>query len=132
LLQSCIVSVNAYQTSIATIEEALIESKKTRPNTLKNIKVKSSTDQVFKFKSLTKEDEKIYGIAHKNWKTSELLSNQIVQFQGDKVKILLTKDQINEIYLKDYSDSNLLTFATGVATASLIFLGGWYISWTYF
>jgi hypothetical protein len=105
LMQSC---VTIYHSKSATIDEALMVSKKERSNTLKNIKVKSSTNRVYKFKSLTKEDGQIYGIAHKNWKSSKFLFNQIVQYQDEKVKILLTTDQVNEIYLKNYFLSNLI------------------------
>ena len=126
LVQSC---VTIYHAKSATIDEALYQSKKPRHKTFKNIKVKSSTKEVYKFKSLIKEEDKIYGIAHKNWKASELLSNQIVQYQDDKVKILLTEEQINEIYLKNNTFSTIASVGTIIIVASVV--GVLVFAWTW-
>ena len=121
LVQSC----KVYQKRTATIDQALIASKKTmvKTKTFKNIKVKSSTKEVYKFKYFIKEENKIFGIAHKNWKTSKVLSNQIVQYQHDNVKILLTKEQINEIHLKHSGLSTIATVATMIIVPTALGYG---------
>ena len=97
LVSSC----RVYQTKTVSVDDALSTSKKISLKTNKNVKVKSTTNDIYKFKYLLKGKGQIYGVANKNSKTSKSLSNQIVQsnIEKNKVKILLTKDQVNEIRL---------------------------------
>jgi hypothetical protein len=108
LVQSC----SVYHKRTTTVDKAVIASKKTRLKSHKNVKVKSFANEIYKFNLLIKEEGKVYGIAHKKSKTAKALSNQIVQYQSDNVKILLTKDQVNEIYIEDKMRSGILSILT--------------------
>jgi hypothetical protein len=97
MVQSC----SVYHSYTVTTDEAISSSKK--------IKVKSVTETSYKFNSLEIVEGQLYGIAHKKSKTAKVLSKQIVQYQSDNVKILLTKDQVNEIYIEDKMRSGILS-----------------------
>jgi hypothetical protein len=93
LFQSC----KVYHSETVTIEEAV--------RFPKNIKVVSATNEIYKFKSLQKEEGEIYGIVNKNSKTAKKLANQIVTNNNPRslVKVFLLKENIKEIYLQNRS-----------------------------
>jgi len=94
LFQSC----KVYRSEKVTIDDAL--------QFTKNIKVVSSTNEIYKFKSLQKKEGEIYGIVKKTSKTAKKLANQTVENNNPKlVKIHLLKDNIKDIYLQNKSMS---------------------------
>lgn len=92
LFQSC----KVYHNKTVTIDDAL--------HFPKNIKVVSATKDIYKFKSLQKEEGEIYGIVKKNTKTAKKLTTQIVENNNPRlVKIQLLEENIKEIYLQNTS-----------------------------
>jgi len=96
LFQSC----KVYQSETVTIDDAL--------RFTKNIKVVSATNEIYKFKSLQKEEGQIYGTVNKTSKTAKKLANQIVENNNPSfVKIHLSEENIKDIYLQNKSMSTV-------------------------
>jgi hypothetical protein len=99
LLQSCKVHQNKSMTSDEAIEFQ------------RNVKIKTTTNETYKFESLQKEDGKLYGIAKSNSRTAKKLNDQIVKSDSNNefVKILLPDDFIAEISQQDKTTFSKVT-----------------------
>lgn len=69
----------------------------------RNIKIKTTTNETYKFESLQKEDGKLYGIAKSNSRPAKKLKDKIIKSASNNkfVKIILPDNFISEIYPQD-------------------------------
>jgi len=111
-LQSCVV----YHSKTASVDEAIQSANR--------VKVVSTSNDIYKFKNLQNEDEKIYGITKANSSTAKKFSDQeTTEIMGSKnVSILLSDTQINEIYLKNKTMSTVLTVGAIVVPVGILVL----------
>lgn len=101
LFQSC----SVYHSKSVSPETAIASEKK--------LKLRTGTDQFYKFRKLEKSSSGIYGIAKKNSKTAALLSADIEgNYPGNNdVKIIIPENTIEEIRLKNKALSTSLNIA---------------------
>ena len=111
LFQNC----KVYQSKTISVDEAA--------SSLKRVKVKSITNETYKFKSLEKRDNQLYGFTRNKSKTAKLLSDQIIEtsLSKNQVKILLTEKQVNEIHL---INQGLSDFLTVISIPVGVYIGG--------
>jgi hypothetical protein len=113
-LQSCTI----YRAQTASIDEAVQFKHK--------IKLVINSDETYEFKELQKENDNIYGIAHKNSDAARYLHKPMAEETKNQkyVKILLTKYQLNKIHLQNKPLSTLITVAvpTVILTVVLIII----------
>jgi hypothetical protein len=115
LFQSC----KIYQAKPITSDEAV--------EFQRNVKIKTTTNETYKFESLQKEDGKLYGIAKSNSRTAKKLKDKIIKSNSNNkfVKILLPDDFIDKIYYQDKTMStvssvlNTVMLAGSIATLAL-------------
>ncbi|MCZ6594545.1 MAG: hypothetical protein O6943_06460, partial [Bacteroidetes bacterium] len=113
VFQSC----RVYHSKTATVEEATLFSQ--------HIKIRSTSDETYRFKTLLREDGKLYGITWRKGSTASKLSEQIVLVSGkdkDEVKILLDENAIREYHLQNKTMSILIPILIPVILAALIFV----------
>jgi len=115
VFQSC----RVYHSKTATVEEATLFSQ--------HIKIRSTSDETYRFKTLLREDGKLYGITWRKGSTARKLSEQIVLVSvsgKDKheVKILLDENAIREYHLQNKTMSILIPILIPVILAALIFV----------
>jgi len=103
-LQSC----SVYHSKTASLDEAIRSDNK--------VKVITSSDEIYKLQKLQKENDQIYGVIKKGSSTAERLYDQgIIKDNKSKyVNLLLPKNTIKEIHLKNKSLSTVLTIAIPV------------------
>lgn len=106
LFQNC----SIYRAKEATIDEAT-----TFPG---KVKIKTTSNESYKFERLIKEDMKIYGVAKKNSKPAKKLMDNIALNSADSkyVKINLSDNFIEEIHLKNK------TLSTGLGVLGVLYL----------
>lgn len=115
LFQSC----KVYKSKPITSDEAV--------EFQRNVKIKTTTNETYKFESLQKEDGKLYGIAKSNSRTAKKLKDKIVKTNSNSkfVKILLPDNFVDKIYYQDKTMStissvlNTLMLAGSIATLAL-------------
>lgn len=109
LLQSC----RTYQSRSVSVEDASLISKR--------VKLKTNTNQTFKFENLQKEDGMLIGIAKRKSKTAnELIDKIITKDPNSKfVKILLPENFISEVHLENKTGSVIGT-VFGIAGLSIL------------
>jgi len=114
VFQSC----RVYHSKTATVEEATLFSQ--------HIKIRSTSDETYRFKTLLREDGKLYGITWRKGSTARKLSEQIVLVSAGKdkheVKILLDENAIREYHLQNKTMSILIPILIPVILAALIFV----------
>ncbi len=114
VFQSC----RVYHSKTATVEEATLFSQ--------HIKIRSTSDETYRFKTLLREDGKLYGITWRKGSTARKLSEQIVLVSAgkdkDEVKILLDENAIREYHLQNKTMSILIPILIPVILAALIFV----------
>lgn len=97
----------------------------------RNVKIKTTTNETYKFESLQKEDVKLYGIAESNSRTAIKLKDKIIKSDSNNkfVKILLPDDFIAEISHQDKTTFSKVTSVLGtmflvgsIATLSFMLL----------
>jgi|OpeIllAssembly_1097287.scaffolds.fasta_scaffold377651_1 hypothetical protein len=110
LFQSC----KIYQSKPITSDEAV--------EFQRNVKIKTTTNETYKFESLQKEDGKLYGIAKSNSRTAKKLKDRIIKSDsnGKFVKILLPDNFIDKIYYQDKTMSTVSTILDIVLVAGSI------------
>ena len=122
LIQGC----NIYRSNVSTVEEALASK---HP-----IKIKSTNNEIYKFRKLYLLNEQLYGLAKSYSKTSKLLVDQvesIVHSPQEYVQIKINDEQIKEIHLMNpfLSDISPVLVIVGIAGGLFILLiGGWLIA----
>ncbi len=114
VFQSC----RVYHSKTATVEEATLFSQ--------HIKIRSTSDETYRFKTLLREDGKLYGITWRKGSTARKLSEQIVLVSAgkdkDEVKILLDENAIREYHLQNKTMSILIPILIPIILAALIFV----------
>jgi hypothetical protein len=97
--QSC----KVHQTKTITSDEAI--------EFQRNVTIKTTTNETYKFESLQKEDGKLYGIAKSNSRTAKKLKDKIVKSDSNNkfVKILLPESFIAKIYPQDKTTFSKVT-----------------------
>ena len=122
LLQGC----NIYRSNVSTVEEALASKH--------SIKIKSTNNEIYKFRKLYLLNEQLYGLAKSHSKTSKLLVDQvesIVHSPQEYVQVKINDEQIKEIHLMNpfLSDISPVLVVVGIAGGLFILLiGGWLIA----
>ena len=114
VFQSC----RVYHSKTATVEEATLFSQ--------HIKIRSTSDETYRFKTLLRGDGKLYGITWRKGSTANKLSEQVVLVLGkdkDQVKILLDENTIREYHLQNKTMSILIPILSPVILAALLFVG---------
>ena len=113
LFQNC----SIYRAKEATIDEAT-----TFPG---KVKIKTTSNESYKFERLVKENGKIYGIARKNSNQAKKLIDKVLPESADNkfVKINLPDNFIEEIHLKNKTLSTVLEII-GVLYIVAIAAGG--------
>lgn len=99
-------SWNVYTYKATTVDEAVNSN-------YKQVKVKSYTDQTYRFEELEKVNEGYYRSTYKDSKTAKKLTDQITYEDGfEYVKILLREEQLYKVYVKEYNNtmSTVLTY----------------------
>jgi len=115
LFQSC----KVYKSKSITSDEAV--------EFQRNVKIKTTTNETYKFESLQKDDGKLYGIAKRNSRTAKKLKDKIVKTNSNSkfVKILLPDNFVDKIYYQDKTMStvssilNTMLLVASIATLAL-------------
>jgi len=115
LLQSC----KVYHSKTVTVNEAILSTKR--------VKVNNFNNESYKFESLYKENEQLYGYTKIKSSTAKKLTEQIVEMNEKFVKILLSEKKIKEYHLQNKNLSTVLSVAIPVAVASGIAVFGYYL-----
>ena len=115
LLQSC----KVYQSKTVTVNEAILSTER--------VKVNNFNNESYKFESLYKENEQLYGYTKIESSTAKKLTEQIVKSQLNYVIILLSEKTIKEYHLQNKNLSTVLSVAIPVAVASGIAVFGYYL-----
>ncbi len=105
LFQSC----NIYRSKPVSVDRAVEFNRK--------VKLKTKSNQVYKFNSLEKEGADLFGIAKANSKEAKLMAENIVEknYKGKFVKIGIAENSVEEVKLKDYTMSVITPIAIGLA-----------------
>ena len=113
LLQSC----SAYKSSSVSSEDAVLVSKK--------VKIKTTTNQFYKFENLQKEDGLLIGVAKRKSKTAKALMDKIITKDPNSkfVKILLPENFISEVHLESKTQSIIATTLGIVGLSVAIAIG---------
>ena len=109
LLQSC----SAYQSKSVSSEDAVLVSTK--------VKIKTTSNQFYKFENLQKEEGLLIGIAKRRSKTAKSLMDKIISKDPNSkfVKILLPENFISEVHLESKTQSAIAT-VLGIAGLSVV------------
>jgi hypothetical protein len=113
LLQSC----SAYQSKSVSSEDAVLVSKK--------VKIKTASNQFYKFENLQKEEGLLIGVAKRKSKTAKTLMDKIISKDRSSkfVKILLPENFISEIHLESKTRSAIATIVGIVGLSLFIAVG---------
>lgn len=108
-LQSC----RTYQSRVTTTEDAVLVAKR--------FKLKTTSNETYKFENLLKEDGNIIGVAKRNSKTAVALADKIITKDATSkyVKILLPEDFISEIHLENKTGS-IIGSIFGIAALGIL------------
>ena len=113
VFQSC----KVYQSKTVTVNEAILSTER--------VKVNNFNNESYKFESLYKENEQLYGYTKIESRTAKKLTEQIVEVNVKFVKILLSEKTIKEYHLQDKTLSTVLSVAIPVA----VVIGIAYLVW---
>lgn len=88
----------------------------------RNVKIKTTANETYKFESLQKADGKLYGIAKSNSRAAKKLKDKIVKSNSNSkfVKILLPDNFIDKIYYQDKTMSTVSSVLNTVMLAGSI------------
>ena len=113
LLQSC----SAYQSKSVSSEDAVLVSKK--------VKIKTTSNQFYKFENLQKEEGLLIGIAKRRSKTAKSLMDKIISddLNSKFVKILLPENFISEVHLESKTQSAIATVLAIAGLSVVIAIG---------
>ena len=107
-------SCNIYYSKTATMDEAIQSDNR--------VKLITSTNDIYKFKKLQKEDDQIYGVIKKGSnKAEDLMDQGLLEDYDDKYgKQLLSKDTIQEIHLKNKKASTAVNVLIPVVIVGVL------------
>jgi hypothetical protein len=108
--------------SIYRAKEATVDEATTFPG---KVKIKTTSNENFKFDRLQKEDGKLYGIVKRTSKTAKEMKDRVVpESSANKfVKINLPDNFIEEIHLKNRTLSTVLGITGGLYIVVLLATG---------
>ncbi|MFD0975546.1 hypothetical protein [Salinimicrobium gaetbulicola] len=101
---------NVYHSGSASVEEAV--------QTKNRVKVVTTDNVYYEFKRLKNENGKLVGVTGKNSETAKSLRDFEQYKSGNNVKIILPKNEIRGIYLKDKKMSNIVNFGVPLVGAA--------------
>ena len=110
VFMSLVFGCNVYHSGSASEEEAV--------KTKSRVKVVTSDNIFYEFKRLKNEDGKLIGITGKNSDTAKSLSQFEQIKSGNNVKIILPRNDIQGIYLKDKKMTNIINFGVPLVGAA--------------
>lgn len=107
-------SCSIYYSNTATMDEAIQSDNK--------VKIITTTNDTYKFKKLQTEDDQIYGVIKKGSNKAEGLLDQglLEDYDGKYGKILLSKDTIQDIHLKNKKASTAVNVAVPVVFVGVL------------
>ena len=101
---------NVYHSSSASVEEA-VQSKS-------RVKVVTTDNVFYEFKRLRMEDNQLVGVTGKNSDTAKGLINYEQLKNGNYVKIILPRNEIRGVFLKDKKMTNIVNFGVPLVGAA--------------
>lgn len=101
---------NVYHSNSASVEEAV--------ETKNRVKVVTTDNVFYEFKRLKNENGKMVGVTGKNSETAKSLSDFEQYKNGNNVKIILPRNEIRGVYLKDKKMSKLINFGVPLVGAA--------------
>jgi len=109
-LQSC----SVYYSKTASVDEAILSDNK--------VKVITTNNDIYKFEKLQTENDQIYGVLkQKSTKGENLLDQGLLKdYDGKYGKLLLSKDAIQAIHLKNKGASTAVTIAIPVVIIGVL------------
>lgn len=110
VLFNLILSCNVYHSSSASVEEAI--------ETKNRVKIVTTDNVFYEFKRLKNENGKLVGVTGKNSDTAKSLNEFEYYESGSNVKIVLPRNQIQGVYLKDKKMTNMLNFGVPLVGAA--------------
>jgi len=113
LFQSC----KIYHSKNVSIADAVMVPQK--------VKIKSNTNETYRFERLQKENNQLYGVAKRNSKTGKKLKDLSVDTntKSKYIQVPLTNDMVKEIHIKNKALSTTGNIAMGGLVAGLAGLG---------
>ena len=111
-------SCNIYYSKTATMDEAIQSDNR--------VKIITSTNDIYKFKKLQKEDDQIYGVIKKGSnKAEDLMDQGLLEDYNDKYeKLLLSKVTIQKIHIKNKKASTAVNVVVPVViVGALVVIG---------
>jgi len=89
------------------------------------VKIKSNTNETYRFERLQKENDQLYGVAKRNSKTGKKLKDLSVDTntKSKYIQVPLTNDMVKEIHIKNKALSTTGNIAMGGLVAGLAGLG---------
>ena len=111
-------SCNIYYSKTATMDEAIQSDNR--------VKLITSTNDIYKFKKLQKEDDQIYGVIKKGSnKAEDLMDQGLLEDYDDKYgKLLLSKVTIQKIHIKNKKASTAVNVVVpAVIVGALVVIG---------
>lgn len=115
LLQSC----SVYNIP-STVEAAVVADKK--------VKITTTDNQKYKFKRLEKKNDRLIGITGLESTTANKLAGTPAQINGKNLELDLSGLDIEEVELRNRSQSTAYTVVTIIGTLAVAFLAVFYIS----
>ena len=111
-------SCSVYYNDTSSIDEALLSNDR--------VKIITSTNDIYKFKKLQKEDDQIYGVIKKGSnKAEDLMDQGLLEDYNDKYeKLLLSKVTIQKIHIKNKKASTAVNVVVPVViVGALVVIG---------
>lgn len=106
ILQSC----SVYHSDSTTLEQAIQSENQVRIVTLDNV--------FYEFKKLEREGGQLYGITGKKTETAVLLADHKQFPKGNFIRIALSDEEVQAVYLKNKSMSRLVNYGVPVVGAA--------------
>ena len=106
IFQSC----SVYHTTASSLEEGINSENRVRVVTTDNI--------FYEFKSLQRENTQLYGITGRRSDTAKMLKDHESIREGNNVKIALADDEIIAVYLKNKKMSKWVNYGVPVVGAA--------------
>ncbi|MGB7843408.1 MAG: hypothetical protein WBL21_11490 [Salinimicrobium sp.] len=105
-LQSC----SVYHSDSTTLKQAIQSKNQVRVVTLDNV--------FYEFKKLEREDGQLYGITGKKTETAAQLADHKQFVKGKFIRIALSDEEVQAVYLKNKSISRLVNYGVPVVGAA--------------
>lgn len=110
VLLNLAVGCNVYESSSASVEEAV--------QTQKRVKVVTTENVFYEFKRLEEENGKLLGVTGKKSETAKSLTKWEHYKSGNNLMIVLPRNEIRGVFLKDRKMTNLVNFGVPLVGAA--------------